>query len=665
MSILWLVLLLAAVDAVLLVVLLVRSGAGAQGRADAVRAELRAAREEAERSSRASREELARGLASGNEMLATTLGGMAEVQRAQLDGVSKRLAELSTSNQTALDGIRTTIDTRVIELQAGNEKKLEQMRATVDEKLQSTLEKRLGESFKLVSDQLESVQKGLGEMQTLATGVGDLKRVLTNVKARGTWAEVQLGALLEEILAPGQFERNVHVEPGSREMVEYAVKLPGPKDEPGSCVWLPIDSKLPQEDYVRIQDAADIADAEATLRATDALARAIRVEAQSIHDKYVKPPHTTDFGIMFLATEGLYAEVVRQPALVEDLQQRYRVVVAGPTTLAALLSSLRMGFQTLAIEQQAVEVWRVLGAVKTEFAKFGDVLDKVKRQLDTASRTIEETGVRTRAMERKLRAVEQLPDAEAELVLDLVGAGVDRARRRTPWPGSSRTTSRRARDGVTTSRLLRWPADGAAEPARRRRRFPPRPPGILLQTTHDARGTPWITPASISRGEQQATLARPRYDYSSVTRTMVRGMDTLAGSETTVFKAKIVETLAPIPYRAWENREYGRLSRHYGDDELVREADAVLRWGREAQDTEYQHLRVIGVKLGEDGDRGPLHLSRPGARPHGRVVGGSRPARWRARRCAAPSSSTPRPRTTPSTTTPSWSRRIPSGRSCP
>ncbi len=319
-SILWLVLLLVVVNAVLLVVVLTRSGGGGRGRTDALRAELRGAREEAERSSRASRDELARGLASGNRMLADTLAGMAEVQRAQLDGVAKRLGELSASNQTALDGVRTTIDTRVIELQAGNEKKLEQMRATVDEKLQSTLEKRLGESFKLVSDQLESVQKGLGEMQTLATGVGDLKRVLTNVKARGTWAEVQLGALLEEILAPGQFERNVHVEPGSRELVEYAVKLPGPKDEPGSCVWLPIDSKLPQEDYVRIQDAADIADAEATVRATDALARAIRVEAQSIHDKYVKPPYTTDFGIMFLATEGLYAEVVRQPALVEDLQ---------------------------------------------------------------------------------------------------------------------------------------------------------------------------------------------------------------------------------------------------------------------------------------------------------------------------------------------------------
>jgi len=417
-SILWLVL-LAVVNAVLLVVVLVRSGAGARGGADAVRSDLRAAREESAAASRASRDELSRGLAAGNETLARQLTGMAEVQRTQLDGVSRRLGELTQSNQKALDGVRATIDARLIELQAGNEKKLEQMRVTVDEKLQSTLEKRLGESFKLVSDQLESVQKGLGEMQSLATGVGDLKRVLTNVKARGTWAEVQLGALLEEILTPAQFERNVHVEPGSREMVEYAVRLPGPKDDPAACVWLPIDSKFPQEDYARVQDAADCGDAEASRAACDALARAVRIEAQSIRDKYVKPPHTTDFAIMFLATEGLYAEVVRRPALVEDLQQQYRVVVAGPTTLAALLSSLRMGFQTLAIEQQAVEVWRVLGAVKTEFGKFGDVLDKVKRQLDTAGRTIDETGVRTRAMERRLREVEQLPDQEADLVLGL------------------------------------------------------------------------------------------------------------------------------------------------------------------------------------------------------------------------------------------------------
>jgi DNA recombination protein RmuC len=416
------VLLLAVVNAVLLAVVLARSGSGTHGVAEAVRAELRAAREESAAASRAARTELARGLADGNAQLATQLNAMAGVQRTQLDGVSKRLGELTESNRKALEGVRATLDTRLIELRAGNEKKLEQMRVTVDEKLQSTLEKRLGESFKLVSDQLESVQKGLGEMQSLATGVGDLKRVLTNVKARGTWAEVQLGALLEEILTPAQFERNVHVEPGAREMVEYAVRLPGPKDDPAACVWLPIDSKFPQEDYARVQDAADCGDADAASAACDALARAVRLEAQSIRDKYVKPPHTTDFAIMFLATEGLYAEVVRRPALVEDLQQRYRVVVAGPTTLAALLSSLRMGFQTLAIEQQAVEVWRVLGAVKTEFGKFGDVLDKVKRQLDTAGRSIEETGRRTRAMERRLRGVEQLPDQEAERLLSLDGS---------------------------------------------------------------------------------------------------------------------------------------------------------------------------------------------------------------------------------------------------
>jgi len=415
----WLLLAITALNAVLLVALLARSARGARGRADPLRDELRLGREEAGRAARESRDELSRGLAAANDTLAVTLKSMGEVQRAQLDGMSRSLKEFSESNQASLDRIRMTMDSRVRELQDGNEKKLEEMRKTVDEKLQTTLEKRLGESFKLVSDQLESVQKGLGEMQSLATGVGDLKRVLTNVKARGTWAEVQLGALLDEILAPGQFEKNVHVEAGAAEVVEYAIRLPGPKDEPGSCVWLPIDSKLPQEDYIRIQDAADQGDRDATQRATEALARAIRLAAQDIHRKYVKPPHTTDFAVMFLATEGLYAEVVRQPALVDDLQQRYRVVVAGPSTLAALLSSLRMGFQTLAIEQQAVEVWRVLGGVKTEFAKFHDVLAKVKRQLDTASRTIDQTGVRTRAMERTLRAVEQLPDDEAERVLDL------------------------------------------------------------------------------------------------------------------------------------------------------------------------------------------------------------------------------------------------------
>lgn len=299
------------------------------------------------------------------------------------------------------------------------------MRKTVDEKLHDTLEKRLGESFKLVSERLEAVQKGLGEMQNLATGVGDLKRVLTNVKARGTWAEVQLGAILEQILTPSQYERNVRVRDESSETVEYAVRLPRARNDPGACVWLPIDSKFPQEDYLRVQEAAETADPEAVQKTTDALARTIRTAAKEIHDKYVNPPNTTDFAIMFLATEGLYAEVLRQPNLVEDLLRQYRVVVAGPTTLAAILSSLRMGFQTLAIEQRAADVWKILAAVKTEFGKFGDVLAKVKRQLSTASRTIDQAGVRTRAMEQKLRSVEQLPDEEAAGILRLPGGDAE------------------------------------------------------------------------------------------------------------------------------------------------------------------------------------------------------------------------------------------------
>lgn len=352
-----------------------------------------------------------------NETLSKALGELAKRQQSHTEGMTKQVKELASSNQIVLEGIRTTLDARVKELQQGNEQKLEQMRRTVDEKLHNTLEKRLGESFKLVSDRLESVHKGLGEMQALATGVGDLKRVLTNVKARGTWAEVQLGVLLEQILAAGQYERNVCVKSDSSERVEYAIRLPGSKDDPTLQVWLPIDSKFPQEDYVRLQEAAERADADAVQAATDALTRSIRNSAKTIHDKYINPPTTTDFAIMFLATEGLYAEVLRQPALIEELQHTYRVVIAGPTTVTALLNSLRVGFQTLAIEKRASEVWRVLAAVKTEFGKFGSVLDKVKRQLNTASRTIEQTGVRSRALERHLRSVEQLPDAEASELL--------------------------------------------------------------------------------------------------------------------------------------------------------------------------------------------------------------------------------------------------------
>lgn len=330
------------------------------------------------------------------------------------------------ATQASLDRVRTTLDQRVRELQEGNERKLDEMRRTVDEKLHDTLEKRLGESFKLVSDRLDTVHKGLGEMQHLATGVGDLKRVLTNVKARGTWAEVQLGAILEQVLTPDQYDKNVCIRPDTAERVEFAVRLPGPLDDPASCVWLPIDSKFPQEDWLRLQDASDQGDVAAVQAASDALIRTVRGSAKEIHDKYVHPPASTDFAIMFLATEGLFAEVLRHPSVVSDLQQQYRVVVAGPTTLAAILTSLRMGFQTLVVEQRAAEVWRVLGAVKTEFGKFGDVLDKVQRQLNTASRTIEETGQRSRAMEKKLRSAERLPEAEAAMVLELpVGEAAD------------------------------------------------------------------------------------------------------------------------------------------------------------------------------------------------------------------------------------------------
>ncbi len=365
------------------------------------------------------REEVLKILSAGIESLSTILAGISKVQQDQLAAITKELKELTAGNQIAIDGVKEAVNGRLREIQELNERKLEDMRKTVDEKLHGTLERRLGESFKIVSDRLEAVQRGLGEMQGLATGVGDLKRVLTNVKARGTWAEVQLGAILEQTLTNTQFDRNVRVKDDSSESVEYAIRLPGPKSAPEADVWLPIDSKFPQEDYVRLQEAADRSDPDAVLSAVDSLIRAIRVAARDIRDKYINPPKTTDFAIMFLATEGLYAEVIRQPALVDELSRTFRVVVAGPTTLSALLSSLRMGFQTLAIEQRASEVWNVLAAVKTEFGKFGEVLDKVKKQLSTATKTIEETGVRTRAMERKLRSVEELPAAVASEVLAL------------------------------------------------------------------------------------------------------------------------------------------------------------------------------------------------------------------------------------------------------
>lgn len=419
----WLILGGTALTAVLLAFVLARVASGPPDAGREVRDELRAAREESRTAAKDLREEVAGGLRVTGDTLARTLEGAGKAQQAQIEGMTRQLRELAESSQAALDRVRATFDTRVKELQEGNEKKLDEMRRTVDEKLHETLEKRLNESFRTVSERLEAVHKGLGEMQHLATGVGDLKRVLTNVKTRGTWAEVQLAAILEQILAPAQYEKNVQVRADTAERVEYAVRLPGTRDDPGAPVWLPIDSKFPQEDYLRLQDAADRGDPAAVQAAAEDLARAVRVAARAIHDKYVSPPATTDFAVMFLATEGLYAEVLRQPALVDELQQRYRVVVAGPATLAALLSSLRVGFQTLAIEQRTVEMWRVLGGVRAEFVKLGVLLEKARIQVQAAGRALEDTGARTRAIERKLRAVEQLPEAEAAEALALPPGG--------------------------------------------------------------------------------------------------------------------------------------------------------------------------------------------------------------------------------------------------
>jgi DNA recombination protein RmuC len=382
------------------------------------------------------RGDLAAGLKTHSESLVTSLDRTGTTQVERLDAMTKQVKDASDTNQTVLERIRSTFDTRVEELrqsldarvkemQEGNERKLEEMRQTVDEKLQGTLEKRLGESFKFVSERLEMVHKGLGEMQGLATGVGDLKRIFSNVKVRGTWAEVQLGGILEQMLTMDQWDKNVCVKEGSSERVECAIRLPGSRDDRGRCMWLPIDSKFPTEDYARLQLAAEAGDSEAVQSATDALLRALKAAAKDIAEKYINPPATTDYAIMFLATEGLYAEALRQPQFVEELQQKYRVVIAGPTTLSAIVSSLRLGFQTLAVEQRAAEVWRVLGAVKTEFGKFGGVLDKVQRQLRTVSTTIEDAGTRTRQMERKLRTVEQMDPSESATILALPAATTD------------------------------------------------------------------------------------------------------------------------------------------------------------------------------------------------------------------------------------------------
>jgi DNA recombination protein RmuC len=381
--------------------------------------------------SRHLRQEVLQTLATFQEALLKQGAETARTQNTQIDAFAQQLVQLRGSlgdtltqqlqalneaNQRRMAEVRATLEAQLQQLQQSNAAKLDEMRATVDEKLHKTLETRLTESFQHVAQRLEQVHKGLGEMQTLAAGVGDLKHLLSNVKTRGMFGEAQLGALLEQVLAPDQYATQISTRPGSREVVDFAVRLPG-KSVDGQPVWLPIDAKFPNEDYARLLDAQGRADPLAAEAAAKALEQAIRREAKSIAEKYLEPPHTTDFALMFLPTEGLYAEVLRRPGLVESLQRDHRVSLAGPTTLMAMLNALQMGFRTLALEKRSSEVWQVLGAVKTEFGKFGDVLARIKTQTQTVLNTLDSAEVRSRAMGRALRQVEAIPSEQVETIL--------------------------------------------------------------------------------------------------------------------------------------------------------------------------------------------------------------------------------------------------------
>jgi DNA recombination protein RmuC len=397
-----------------------------------------ALRQDVNDSARGTRQELAQTLALLQQNLVTQQGDAVRTQNEQIDsfrtqlatmqqGVgsslqrfsdsqSEQLRALAQANERAIEQMRATVEQRLAAIQADNEKKLEQMRATVDEKLQATLEQRLGESFKQVADRLDQVHRGLGEMQLLAKDVGSLNRVLTNVKTRGGFGEVQLAALLEQVLTPEQYAAQQETVPGSNARVDFAIRLPGRRED-GAPLWLPIDAKFPRDDYERLVEAQERADPEAVAAHARDLERALRLQARSIREKYVRAPHTTDFAILFVPTEGLYAEALRRPGLAQALQNEHRVTLAGPTTLMATLNSLQMGFRTLALERRSAEVWEVLGAVKGEFAKFGEVLAKTKKKLEEASNTIDAATVRTRAMARQLRDVEMLPEASAQALL--------------------------------------------------------------------------------------------------------------------------------------------------------------------------------------------------------------------------------------------------------
>ncbi|MBT0571507.1 DNA recombination protein RmuC [Curvibacter sp. CHRR-16] len=396
---------------------------------------VRSLRQELHDSARQARQEQAQSIATFQQLVIQQSAEAVRTQNAQMDAIgqqitllqktvadtlAQQLMGLSEANARRLSEVRQTLEQQLLQLQASNTAKLDEMRATVDEKLQATLQQRLGESFKQVADRLEQVHKGLGEMHHLAQGVGDLKHLLTNVKTRGMFGEAQLASLLEQVLAPEQYAAQVVTRPGTRNPVDFAIRLPGRADN-GEPVWLPIDAKFPNEDYERLLDAQSRADAAAAELAAKALEARIRLEAKSIAEKYLEPPHTTDFAMLFLPTEGLYAEVLRRPGLMEALQREHRVTLAGPTTLLAMLNSLQMGFRTLALEKRASDVWQVLGAVKTEFGKFGDVLAKVRDQTQTVLNTLDKAQTRTNVMNRALRQVEALPDEQASGMLPLEG----------------------------------------------------------------------------------------------------------------------------------------------------------------------------------------------------------------------------------------------------
>lgn len=344
-----------------------------------------------------------------------TLGQLGAQQKERLDNVALALGNLTETQERAQVSLRSSVEQRLDALRTENMAKLEEMRKTVDEKLQSTLEVRLGELFNRVVEQLERVHKGIGEMQSLAAGVGDLKKVLSNVRVRGTFGELQLGTLLEQFLSPEQFVKNAQVKENSQERVEFAVKLPG-RDADGE-ILLPVDAKFPQDDYERLLSAAEAGDVEAVAEASKALESRIRLFAKTISDKYIAPPRTTEFAILFLPTESLYAEVLRRPGLFESIQRDHHVTLTGPTTFTALLNALQMGFRSLAIEKRSSEVWKILGAVRNEFGKYNDVVDRLAKQLDTAAKSVESLGVRTRAMDRKLRNVEVLPNHASQVLL--------------------------------------------------------------------------------------------------------------------------------------------------------------------------------------------------------------------------------------------------------